>query len=117
MNDDNVHESKTHRGTGGAVSFAGVLAIPQSRALAIQHTTADGNPVHTLELQPFTGISDDPVIRRSHESAINGKGDSLVVTLATEGGTSEQEPPLRHVNRGRAGGSTSLGPCIEEGLG
>jgi len=112
-----VHESETHRGTGGAVSFAGVLATPQGCALAIQHTTSNGNPVHTLELQPLIGIFGDPVIRRSHQSAINGKGDSFVVTLATEGGTSEQEPPLRHVNRGRVGGSTSLGPCIEEGFG
>ena len=117
MNYDNVHESETHRGTDGAVSFAGVLATPQGCALTIQHTTANGNPVHTLEVQPVTSISDDPVIRRSHQSAINGKGDSFVVTLTTEGCTSEQEPPLRHVNRGRVGGSTSLGPCIEEGRG
>lgn len=112
-----MHENETHRGTGGAVSFAGVLAIPQGCALAIQHPTADGNPVHTLKLQPLTRISNDPVIRRSHQSAINGKGDSFIVTLATEGGTSEQEPPSWNINGGRAGGSTSLGPCIEERLG
>jgi len=35
--------------------------------------------------------------RRSHQSAINGKCDSFVETLVTKGGTSEQEPPLQHV--------------------
>ena len=68
MSTNNVQSMKvklinlTYRGSAGAVSFAGVLAIPQGSALAVKRPAVNRNSVDTLEFQPVTGVFGDPII-------------------------------------------------------